>query len=116
MVSRKRFFWHGLTSGLALLGTVLVAMPRSAAATDLESFERQIGRSATDDPSRPKATCVCHDGSSLKDQGGLVRRLTANKSEGGLAVFVVCSVPRFDSDTGALLERTNCFTFEVLPR
>jgi hypothetical protein len=116
MASRNVCFWQGLTGGLALLGTVLLALPGSAAATDLESFERQIGRSATDDPSRPKATCVCQDGSNLSDQAGVVERVTGDIIGGGRAVVISCAVPRFDSNTGALLKRTNCFTFQTLPR
>lgn len=37
---------------------------------------------ATDGPSRPKATCVCQDGSNSSDQAGVIERVTADSSGG----------------------------------
>jgi hypothetical protein len=110
------FFWQAVTGSLALLGTVFLATPASAAATDLESFERLIARSATEFEGRPKAGCVCQDGSANHGLAGELQRVVGDLIVGGRAVIAACNVPKFDSNTGALLDRTNCFTFETLPR
>ncbi len=89
-----------------------------AAGTDFGDFDRQIGKSAVTDVERPKASCVCQDGSSVHGRAGRLIRVTVPTSINGdffAAVAVVCAVPGFDS---GLVEVTSasCQTFPALPR
>jgi hypothetical protein len=118
MASRRIFFRQTVTGGLALLGAVLLATPGSAAASDLGSFESRIGRSATDDFTRPKATCVCLDDNQLHGIAGLLLRRSAFVDFGNgvqETIRIDCSVLGFDTP-GDLVVAGDCQTFVPLPR
>jgi hypothetical protein len=103
-------------AGVALLGVATLATPRAARATDLETFDRLIAKSARlFGDARSRATCVCHDGSGHDGVAGALERYVSPLIQGGQGVIVGCVVPTFESD-GSLRDQTNCFTFETLPR
>jgi hypothetical protein len=103
-------------AGVTLLGIATLATPTAARATDLETFDRLIAKSARKfGDARSRATCVCHDGSGLDDVAGALERNVSSLIQGGQGVFVACVVPTFEPD-GSLRDQTNCFTFETLPR
>ena len=114
MASRKAGSWRVVKSAI-VLGAVLLALPASASATDLQDFERLIGKSAAPFLERPKSGCVCQE-TQLFGLAGRLDRITSELITGGTGVVIACSVPKFDSSTGELLDRTNCFTFVALPR
>jgi|SRR5215469_18262170 len=119
MASRRMVLWQTVTGSLALLGTVLLATPGSATATDSQSFESRLGRSATDDPSRPKAMCVCQDGSDVHGIAGFLGRQSITDTVGGSirqAFKVFCFVEAFDIGTLKLDFLRTCETFVPLPR
>ena len=119
MASRRMVFWQTVTGALALLGTVLLATSGSATATDSQSFDSRIGRSATDDSSRPKAMCVCQDGSEFHGLAGFLERqsITATLAGGIRQAFkVFCFVEAFDVGTLELDFLRPCNTFVPLPR
>lgn len=110
-------------AGWALLAMLLGMTPAAAAGTDFESFDRQIGRSATGEvnAARPKAACVCQDGSSRTGRAGLLLRETRVETDflSGKpvnVVDVVCRIPGFDVVTGAEASVNVCFIFVPLPR
>ena len=102
MASRRMVFWQTITGSLALLGMVLLATPGSATATDSQSFESRIGRSATDDSSRPKAMCVCQDGSEFHGLARFLERQSIADTVGSdirQAFKVFCFVEAFEVGT-----------------
>ena len=119
MASRRMSLWQTITGSLALLGTVLLATTGSAIATDSQSLESRIGRSATDDSSRPKAMCVCQDGGELHGFAGFLEQqsITATLAGDNRQVFrVVCFVEGFDVVNGSVNFLRVCETFVPLPR
>jgi hypothetical protein len=106
---------------VTLAGAVLlVTTGLAAAGTDFETFDRQIARSAVAETAvgRPKATCVCQDGSSLHGLAGLLVRASVPANIDGEffgAVFVFCAVPGFDP-AQQIGDHGSCTTFAVLPR
>jgi hypothetical protein len=110
-------------AGWALLALILGMAPAGAAGTDFEGFDRQIGRSATDgiNAARPKAACVCQDGSSRHGRAGVLlrtRRVETDFLSGKPVdvVDVVCRIPGFDVVTGAEATVGVCLVFAPLPR
>jgi len=119
MTRRKGIPSRTTAGGLMLLATVFLV--RSAvAATALDAFDRIVGRSATNDSDRPKATCICQDGGPFDDFAGVLIRFPGFFSSGNKfleTVVVECLVLAFD-DTGSrsIPDSKECRTFVPLPR
>ena len=93
--------------------SVAAAVPALATDTDLEKFQKRVGKSAAPSvafPEKPKATCVCQ-GATLGGFAGVLHQYF-----GGTRVSVDCLVPTFDASSGAQTGFSNCFEYVLLPK
>lgn len=121
MFTRYRRCWQALTGAAMLLAAVLGPAASAHGATDLETLDRQVARSAVDNPfGRPRALCVCHDGSELDDSADVLIHSSEDIARIGdlevNTVRVLCAVMGFDTGTGAQVRSGGCTPFEILPR
>jgi hypothetical protein len=100
------------------LGALLTA--RAVGATELESFERRVGKSAAEYSGdiflRSKGACVCMSSATpgLTGAAGVLRRGLAFIS-GSTRVSVDCWVPWFGS-SGEQTGAAACYDFVALPK
>ena len=87
------------------------------AATDLQTFDKRVGKSAaaTAFPGGRQTVCVCKDGSGNQNRAGILVRISHGVT-GGVGISIDCNVVRFDGTTGALSGNDPCGTWELLPK
>jgi len=112
-----------LRAALMLAAAVSAPARRSAAATDIETFDRQAARSAAENQlARPKAICVCLSGELAGVAGVLTHSSERIVKSGDLgdievrAVSVDCVALGFDTATGEQARSRGCTPFVILPR
>jgi hypothetical protein len=92
-------FGTGIRSrGLVIVLAALVTASPAFGLTDLEKFQKRVGKSAPYDlgfPERPKVTCMC----TSSPHEGQVGVLTQYVS-GGQFVALSCAIPIFNSGDG----------------
>lgn len=102
------------------LTCALLASTAAVAATDLETFQRRVGKSpgnATDHPDRPKGTCLCLSSlvTPIVGKAGVLRQFPFFSSADRQRVGVECWVPVFNA-AGSDVGFSACSDFTVLPK
>ncbi len=108
-----------LTIRTSLLICALVASTPAGAATELETFQRRIGKSAgsaVDYPDRAKGSCVCLASlvTGIVFKAGEIRQYAYGTSP-AIRVAVECWVPQFSAD-GSRSGFAACYNFTALPK
>ena len=101
-------------SALAIAMLLVWSTVAFAAKTELEKFERKVGRFASSDSFlNPKGLCVCQDGSSQHGFVGALKQLRSS-STGFISVVAICRVREFLN--GSFIAENECLTYVPLAK